>query len=139
MDEVVHLALAQARDQDLVPDILPELDEAVALRLDRLAELGEGHAVLGGDVAHGAIQALVVHLDAGLPGRLELDFREHQALQDLAIQDPIGRQLAAALLDLPLDPPHHALELARHHHVVVDDRDDGIERFSTRDHTRHEQ
>ena len=48
-DLVIHLTLAHARDGHFLANILAELDEGDAILLQRIAELGERHLVIGGD------------------------------------------------------------------------------------------
>ena len=127
LDLVVHLALAQPRQEDLLAQVLaPEL-ERHAVGLQRAPELGQRHLVALGDALHGAVELQLVDADAGLARHLQLRLLEDQALQHLALEHFAlgrGRILPA---QLPLGAADGVVQLGKRDDFLVDDRDDAVD------------
>src|SRR5690606_27242703 len=128
-DHALREALAQALDRELVAQRTAELAEGDAVGGELLAQLVRGHVVLPRDGGDGGVELLLGHADAGGAGAGGLELDQDQALEHLAAQHRLGRQLVEAVAVLDLDVAHRALELALQDHVLVDHRGDAVDRL----------
>ncbi|MNZ46355.1 hypothetical protein D3C78_640340 [compost metagenome] len=129
LDAFGDAALTHAADDHLAANLVARIVEGQAVACQRLLELVEGQVVALGDGGHRLVQFLVGDTHAGAFADLHLQILEDQAFQHLLGQHIAGRHLRAALGDGLLDFAHALVELALHHHVVVDDGDHAVQGY----------
>src|SRR6185503_1138207 len=86
LDLVLDFTLAQARDQDLIAQVLAPGVEGDVVALEGAAEVGERHLVVFRDALDRAVDLEVVDADAGVARLLQLRPVDHQALEDLPLE-----------------------------------------------------
>ncbi len=86
MHLAVDLALAQALDDDLAPDVLAILGVRNALALQHLAEFVGRQLVLLGDAQDRPLDGRVVDADAGVLRKLQQRALDDQPLQHLLVE-----------------------------------------------------
>src|SRR5688572_11734613 len=117
-DGVLDLALAQARQHDLVADVLAELGVADAVLLEGDAEVAAREVVLLRDAVDGALERRVVPLDPALLRELDLDHVVHHALEDLRGQHLVRGKLPSLALQLARHEPDAVVQLVVGYHFV---------------------
>ena len=125
-DAVVHLAFAQARQQDLSADFLAEFVELNPVTLQGLAELAQRHLVALGNARDGTVQLQVVHAQGRLPRQLQLQPVHDHALQHLLFQQIGRRQLRSLLAQLLRHRFHPQRHLAAGDHLAIDHGNDAV-------------
>src|SRR5471030_1233088 len=128
LDLGVDLMLAQALHDDFLADFLAEGGVRRALLLGGVALLMDGHLLLLGDAADGAVEHAVVDPHAHLLGFLQLGALDDHALEDLALQiGGLGNRHV-----LGLHAAGHGLDAGGQFlagdDVVVDDHGDRVDR-----------
>ncbi len=129
VDAALREALAQALHGDLVAHRVAEVVERHAVGGELLAQAVHVSAVLLGDAADGAVQFVVADADAGAVGARHLQLDQHQALEHLALQHVVRRQLRFAAGILRLHVANGTIQFALQHDILVDDRSDAVQRL----------
>src|SRR5690606_7961812 len=89
----------------------------------------EAGVVLLRDAGDGRVQLLLADLDAGSARAGDLQLRQDQALEHLALEVFARRELVLAAGELAVDVAQRAVELATQDDVLVHDGDDAVERL----------
>jgi len=125
----VHHAVVQLLRQQLVRQLRAERGEAGAALFHRGAQLLGGDLVLLRHTGDRLVHVGIGHTDVLVLRLLHLQFHQHQPIQHLPLQHIGRRQLAWIAGVLLLHGMHRLVQLALQDHVLVDHRDDAIERL----------
>ncbi|MNN21934.1 hypothetical protein D3C81_1352730 [compost metagenome] len=120
-------ALTYAADDHLATNLLAGIFVRQAIMSQGSAELLQVHTVALGNGADGLVQLFVGDADARAIADLQLQVFDDQAFEHLLVQHAGGRHGATTLGDGLLDFTHAAVQLAFHHHVVVDDGHNAVQ------------
>jgi len=128
LDAVVDFTLAQARQHDLLAQLLAPGLERDIVALEGDAEIGEAHVVALRHALHRAIELQLVDADALVARELRLRLVEDQALEHLALEQAALRQRGSLPAQLALRRRHRLAELGRRDHFLVDHGHDAVDR-----------
>ncbi len=122
----LHLALAQALQQQLVAQFLAEALLAHAVPRQAAVEVIDRHVVLAGHALFGLRHGVVIHLEARLLGLLQLCALQDDALQHLARQQLPGRHGTPLLGQLGFGAGQARADLVVGHGLGIDHGDNEI-------------
>ena len=123
----IHLALAQAGQQDLGANLVAEARPRHAVPVQRGAQLIHAEFVVGGDAVDGALERGVVHPQRGLARELELGTLDDETFEQLAFEHLGRRQFDVLALQLAYRLIDTGTQLQGGNDFVVDHRNDAID------------
>ncbi len=126
-DAALHFAFAQAREDDLLANLLAELGPGDAVLFQRRAEVLQRELVAFGDAAHGGVEVKIRYAQPGFLGVLELHAIGDHALEQLLFQDFARRQLHLLVAQLALHGSEAGAQLVGGDGFVVDHGDDAVD------------
>jgi len=122
-----RIAALDGVDHHLAANLFAELAIVDAVGQQGLAEAGQVHAVVGGELFHRPVELAVADGDAALPGLLQQDRLVDQQFQNLRGDLVVRRQLPALQLEFVTQALDFLLQLTAGDDLVLYDGNDAVD------------